>query len=141
MKRFLSISILCLLSSNLFAQADKIIGIWLTEDKGAHVEIYKKGNIYFGKIVWLKEAINKKTGEAWLDEQNEDKSKRNIALLGSKMLWNFTFNDNEYVGGKVYDSRNGKTYKGKLWLENDAILKMRAYVGIFFSTESWTKVK
>mgnify|MGYP000038256449 FL=1 len=57
------------------------------------------------------------------------------------MLWNFTFNDNEYVGGKVYDSRNGKTYKGKLWLENDAILKMRGYVGIFFSTESWTKVK
>jgi hypothetical protein len=39
----------------LFANdADKCLGIWLTEDKSAKVEIYKKGEKYFGKLIWLK---------------------------------------------------------------------------------------
>ena len=49
--------------------------------------------------------------------------------------------DDEYVSGKVYDSRDGKTYDGKLWLSENNSLKMRGYVGVFFKTETWTRIK
>jgi uncharacterized protein (DUF2147 family) len=142
MKRYLSIIVLSLIvSSTIFAQADNIVGTWLTEDKEAHVKIYKFNNTYYGEIIWLKEPNNPKTGKPWFDEENEDAAKRKLPLIGSKMLWGFTYKDGEYVNGNVYDSRNGVTYSGKLWLENKNFLKMRGYWGIFYSTETWIRVK
>lgn len=141
MKRFFYLTLLSLFTTVNFAQADNIIGTWLTEDTEAKVKIYKSNNSYYGKIVWLKEPNNPKTGKPWLDEQNSNKSKRNLGLMGSKMLWGFTYDGGEYTGGKVYDSRDGATYSGKLWLVDKNTLKMRGYWGIFYSTETWTKVK
>ena len=42
-------------SLSLLAQngTDAIVGVWLNKDKDAKIQIYKKGNEYFGKIVWL----------------------------------------------------------------------------------------
>lgn len=141
MKRYLSIIVLSFISTTIFAQADNIIGTWLTEDKEAHVKINKSNNTYYGEIIWLKEPNNPKTGKPWLDEENEDVAKKKLPLIGSKMLWGFTYDDGEYVNGNVYDSRKGAIYSGKLWLENENSLKMRGYWGIFYSTEIWTRVK
>jgi len=140
MKRFFCLTILSFLTTTIFAQADKILGTWLTEDKEAHIKIYKSNDLYYGKIVWLKEPNNPKTETAWLDEQNKDESKRKLPLLGANMLWDFMHRNNEYVKGSVYDSRNGAIYSGKLWLENPNTLKMRGYWGFFYSTETWTKL-
>jgi uncharacterized protein (DUF2147 family) len=129
------------LATSVNAQADKIIGTWLTQDKEAQVEIYKSNNLYFGKITWFKQPNDPKTNKPWLDEKNQDPKKRTQPLLGSTMLWNFQFDDDEYIGGNVYDSRDGKTYTGKLWLTDNNTLKMRGYVGVFYSTETWTRVK
>jgi len=123
------------------AQADKIIGTWLTQDKETYIEIYKSNNLYFGKITWFKQPNDPITNKPWLDEKNQDPKKRTQQLLGSVMLWNFEFYDDEYIEGKVYDSRDGKTYTGKIWLTDNNTLKMRGYVGIFFSTETLTRVK
>jgi uncharacterized protein (DUF2147 family) len=123
-----------------FAQAGNIIGNWLTQDKGAKVEIYKSNNQYFGKIIWLKDAVNSKTGKPWLDDQNPDASKRTLPLIDSMILWNFNYSNNQYVGGNVYDSRNGKIYSGKLWLTANNTLKMRGYWGVFYNTETWKKI-
>lgn len=123
------------------AQSDNIIGTWLTQDKEALVEIFNANNLYFGKITWLKNPDNPKTKSPWLDEKNQDPNKRSLPLLGSTMLWNFKFDKDEYNGGYVYDSRDGKIYTGKLWLVDHNTLKMRGYIGIFFSTETWTRIK
>ena len=108
MQRLFSFVFCVLLSTTLFAQADNIIGKWLTEDKEAKVEIYKSNNLYYGKIVWLKEPNNPKTGKPWLDEQNENPSKKLQPLMGSLTLLGFKFDAGEYTEGKVYDSRDGK---------------------------------
>jgi uncharacterized protein (DUF2147 family) len=140
MKRYIGILILSLISTTIFAQADNIIGTWLTADKEAHVKIYKSNNIYYGKIIWLKELNDPVTGKPWLDKENEVVAKRKLPLIGSKIFWGFTYADGEYVNGNVYDSRDGATYSGKLWLENKNTLNMRGYWGFFFSTETWTRV-
>ena len=141
MQKLLIIIFSFLLANSVNAQADKIEGVWLTQDKGAQVKIYKANNLYYGKITWLKQPNDPRTNKPLLDEKNKDPEKRTQTLVGSKILWNFKFYDNEYIDGKVYDSRDGKIYSGKLWLSDSNTLKMRGYVGIFFNTETWTRVK
>ncbi|MDX5321854.1 MAG: DUF2147 domain-containing protein [Bacteroidota bacterium] len=34
-------------------KGDDVIGVWLTGKKTAHVEIFKTGKYYYGKIVWI----------------------------------------------------------------------------------------
>ncbi|MCP9765677.1 DUF2147 domain-containing protein [Lacihabitans soyangensis] len=126
----------------IFSQtSNPIIGTWLTQDKKAHVEINYINGKYHGKIAWLKFPFNPKNNKYLMDENNPDPSKKGMPLLNSLILWDFIKEGDEYVKGKVYDSRDGKTYSGKLWLNNDFTLKMRGYWGLFYKTETWTKVK
>jgi len=141
MKKYLSIIVLSFFSLTAFPQSDNIIGIWLTQDKEAKVKIYKLNNTYYGKIIWLKKPINPKTNKPWLDNENKNSPKRQRTIIGSTMLWGFKYSNGEYVNGNVYDSRDGETYSGKLWLENNNNLKMRGYWGFLYSTEIWKRVK
>lgn len=141
MKRILSLLLFILLATHAFAQADKIIGTWLTADKKAHVEMYKSNDIYYGKIIWLAEPNDPATGKPKIDSKNPDASKRSQTILGSLIFYNFKYEDGEYTGGKIYDCREGKTYTGKLWINSDGTLSMRGYIGFLYSTETWTRIK
>lgn len=142
MKRLFSILSIIFITTSTFAQADKILGTWLSADKKAHVEIYKTvSGAYYGKIIWLAEPNDPATGKPKVDSKNPDASKRNQTILGSLTFINFTYDDGEYTGGKIYDCRDGKTYTGKLWLNADGTLSMRGYIGFLYSTETWTRLK
>ena len=142
MKRLLSILFVIFITTSTFAQADKILGTWLSADKKAHVEIYKTtSGAYYGKITWLSEPNDPATGKPKVDSKNPDASKRNVPLIGSLTFLNFTYDDGEYTGGKIYDCRDGKTYTGKLWLNADGTLSMRGYIGFLYNTETWTRIK
>jgi len=140
MKKYLSIIILSFFSLTAFPQSDNIIGIWLTQDKEAKVKIYKLNNTYYGKIIWLKNLSTQKQINLGLITKIKTVLKDN-ELLGSTMLWGFKYSNGEYVNGNVYDSRDGETYSGKLWLEYNNNLKMRGYWGFLYSTEIWKRVK
>jgi uncharacterized protein (DUF2147 family) len=141
MKRILNILSLIFISLPIFAQADKILGTWLSADKKAHVEMYKANNVYYGKVVWLSQPNDPVTGKPQLDTKNPDVSKRSQPVLGSILFNKFTYDDGEYTDGKIYDVRDGKTYTGKLWLNDDGTLSMRGYIGFLYSTETWTRLK
>jgi uncharacterized protein (DUF2147 family) len=66
---FLSLFFLTPIFSVAQIKADDITGLWLTEDKDAHVQIEKKGNAYFGKIVWLKFPNDDDTNTPKLDKK------------------------------------------------------------------------
>jgi uncharacterized protein (DUF2147 family) len=120
--------------------ADEIIGEWLTDKNEAVVEIYKCGDLYCGKIVWLKEPTNP-DGTDKLDTENPDPSKRGRPIVGLVMVWDFRYHGNgRWVDGRIYDPDNGKTYSCKMDLEDDT-LKVRGYIGIslFGRTTVWTR--
>ena len=127
MKRSIAFFIsLCVLSSAAVAQstvnpADKIIGIYWSPKKDAKIEIFKKGDKYFGKSVWS--STRRK------DLKNPDESLKKRDLLGVELLTNFTYGDNTYNNGKIYDPNSGKTYDCKISF-NGINLKVRGYVGI-----------
>lgn len=128
-------------------KADDVLGIWLNEDKDAHVEIYKDGDKYFGNIVWLKTPNREETGKPKLDRENEDESLRTRPVMGLMLLKDFEFDgDDEWEDGTIYDPKNGKTYKCYMEFDDEDNmdkLKIRGFIGfsLLGKTTYWTKVK
>jgi uncharacterized protein (DUF2147 family) len=141
-KLILSITMLLFFVLSVSAQkADAIMGKWLNPSGEGQVEIYKKGDKYFGKLAWIK-FPNEASGKPKTDLKNPDASLRTRPELGLELLKDFTFNgDNVYENGTIYDPKSGKTYSCKMTI-NGKKLKIRGYVGIslFGRTEEWTRV-
>ena len=127
---------------SIFSQvnADIIIGTWLTGSGKGKVQIYKEGNKYSGKIVWLKEP-NREDGTAKLDRNNSNKELQSRPIMGLNMLKNFTFEKDKWVDGTIYDPENGKTYSCKITYR-DGKLDVRGFIGISLigRTDTWFKV-
>ncbi len=119
--------------------ADKILGVWLTQDKSGKIKIYKKGNQYYGKIIWMDEPYDS-NGKPVTDKENPDAKLRSRPIAGMDIITNLVYEDGEWTDGNIYDPNDGKTYTCTLWLE-DGKLKVRGYLGWFFDTRTWTRVK
>jgi uncharacterized protein (DUF2147 family) len=142
-KLTLSIAMLLFFVLSVSAQnADAVLGKWLNPSGEGQVEIYKKGDKYFGKLAWIK-FPNDANGKPKTDVKNPEESLRTRPELGLELLKNFTFDgDNVYEGGTIYDPKSGKTYSCKMTL-NGKKLKIRGYIGVslFGRTEEWTRVE
>ncbi|QQS31286.1 MAG: DUF2147 domain-containing protein [Sphingobacteriales bacterium] len=128
---------LSLLSAITLNSADKVIGKWLNEEQDGAVEIFKKGDSFYGKLIWLKKGPNT------LDEKNPDASKQKLKLLGKEILQNFTYTADSklWQNGTIYDPKSGKTYSCKMWLNDNGSLSIRGYIGFSFigRTTVWTR--
>jgi len=137
------ILIASLLSFKTLSQikADDILGVWMTGGKEtAKIQIYKTGDKFYGKIIWLKNP--NENGKQRVDANNPDKTKRSKPIIGLVILTDFRFNaDVEWKGGDIYDPESGKTYSSYMFLKDRNTLKVRGYVGIslFGRTEVWTR--
>lgn len=133
---------ICLfISHSLFAQ-DTIIGKWKTIDDNSGktrsvVEIYKKGDLYYGKIVemYLEPHENP---DPVCDECDEEDPRYMQKTMGMEILKGVKKDDDQYVGGKILDPENGKVYTCKLWLENGD-LRLRGYIAFFYRTQTWLR--
>lgn len=126
-----------------FAQtvkADDILGTWLTGNGKAKVQIYKSGDKYNGKIVWLKNPTYE-DGKPKVDKNNSDKTKQSTPIMGLNLLKGFVFDDDEWEDGTIYDPENGKTYSCNIKMRNGS-LDVRGYVGFSMlgRTQIWIKV-
>ncbi|TAG56476.1 MAG: DUF2147 domain-containing protein [Cytophagales bacterium] len=114
--------------------SDKVIGTFWTPQKDGKIQIYKRKDLYYGKIF---EGKNPRK-----DTLNPDKSLRNRPVIGLEFMYNFKFEDDIYEDGKIYDPESGKTYSCKMWLEGDN-LKIRGFLGISLlgRTEFFERIK
>lgn len=141
MNKFFTLLIILAFTLGLHAQ-NEIVGTWFNTSKSGKVEIIKKGDKFFGEIVWLKEPLDENSGKAKVDENNPDESKRSLAIIGLQVLKNFVYDgEGKYSGGTIYDPENGKTYKCKMTLVDKDKLDVRGYIGIpaLGRTENWTR--
>lgn len=129
-----------LITTTSYAQK-QLLGKWLTESKDGIVEFYKENNKYYGKIVKLIPATHD-DGSPIKDLYNPDKNKQQRLVLGINSITAFEWDEENqtFINGQVYDPKNGKFYRGKIWIEAGT-LKLRGYVGIFYRTETWTRVR
>jgi uncharacterized protein (DUF2147 family) len=136
------IFIICMMIPTFAALAQDVIGKWKLEDGTAIVEVYKSGDIYNGKIVWLSKPTEA-DGTPVKDDLNPDPKLRNREVLGLNMLHGLKKDGNKYAGGKIYDPGNGKTYNCSMQVSGD-ILKVRGSLdsrGLIGRTMDWYRVK
>jgi uncharacterized protein (DUF2147 family) len=135
--RHLFLTILFLkFSTMLFSQskADDIIGVWYSPIKEGNVQIFKSGNKYYGKIVYLKNSVDKE-GNPVLDVNNPDKEKRKMPLVGILLLTEITFDGKKNSWkGKLYDydGEKGNTYDSYLTITKSGKLNIKGFWGLSF---------
>ena len=134
---FLLITIICQ------GQSNDILGVWLEEKKESKIEVYKKDNSFFGKIIWLKEPLDE-DGKIKLDKKNPNNSMRENPINGLVIMKDLKYKKKgEWSDGKIYDARSGKTYSLEVYMKNVNKLDLRGYLGftLFGKTTTWTRVK
>jgi uncharacterized protein (DUF2147 family) len=69
--------------------------------------------------------------------------RKNKKILGMKILTGLYRSGEEYKGGEIIDPENGKIYSCKMWLDEDDKnkLNLRGYLGPFYRTQQWVRVK
>ena len=124
--------------------ADAIVGHWYTKDKEALVEIFKEGETYAGKIVWLSDEVAMdENGVPVLDANNPDPEKAKHPVVGLTMAHGFSHaGGNDWENGHIYDPDNGKSYRCIMALKKGGKkLKVRGFIGVALlgRNEYWTR--
>ena len=122
-------------------QPDAVLGVWKNGEGTGMVQISKKGDRYFGKIVWLKVPTNP-DGTPRTDVNNPDESQRSRPLKGLENLRDFVFKgDNKWEEGRIYDPKNGNDYACEMKLVDENTLEVRGYIGVslFGRTDVWKR--
>lgn len=133
--------ILFIMTLSFTTHGQSIIGQWETFDddtkeKKAIIEIYKRNNLFFAKIV-----------ESYVSEKNAicetcTGTKKGKPIIGLVIIENIKKDEAEFNGGTILDPENGKTYKCYLELIDNNKLKVRGYLGfsVFGRTQYWHKI-
>lgn len=137
MKKLLVTLVLSLFSIMSFAQIE---GKWKTiddETKQAKsiVEIYKKGDQYYGKISQL---LVKPANPNCVECKDDRKNK---PILGMEIIKGLKKDGNEFTDGTITDPKTGKTYNCTIKRNGDK-LNVRGYMGVSLlgRTQVWQKV-
>ncbi|AMX04240.1 hypothetical protein A3224_12880 [Microbulbifer thermotolerans] len=129
----------CSLLFALQAGAQEVVGKWRTIDDETGqpksiIEIYQKGDKYYGRVVDLL----MKPDDTVCDKcPGERKGQR---IVGMDIITDMMKKGDTYEGGQILDPAKGKTYDCKFWLEGNE-LKVRGYLGFFYRTQTWQRVE
>src|SRR5690606_10818817 len=95
--------------------------------------------------VWLKEPIDKKTGEPRTNNNSRDSALRDQPLLGLRIVDGFQYaNGQLWEDGTVYDPESGRTYCGKITLINKNELRLRGNLcglSLLGRNDTWTRYR
>jgi len=122
---------------------DRLLGVWEPSNGRARVKVEKIGSKYYGKIVWLKEPNDPKSGLPKTDMNNPDANLRNVPLKGYRMLKDFVYQENnQWSEGTIYDPLNGSTYSCTIKMTDPNTLDIRGYIGVsaFGRTDVWKRL-
>lgn len=126
------------------ALAQQVLGVWTPEERDSEIEIaICDGGKICGRIISLTEPLNEE-GTAKLDINNKDASLWSRPIIGLELLTGFAADgQTKWKGGRIYNPRDGKTYKSTLTLNADGTLKVRGYIGIpaLGQTQVWSRVR
>lgn len=123
-------------SGALYAAPVSINGKWVTQDKDAVVTIDQCGAVVCGKLAQY--LVPPPNGADQRDVNNPDAKLRERKLLGTAFLTGFVPKGKEWHG-KVYDPKNGKTYRSVMYIGKSGNLVMKGCVGPFCRSQTWTR--
>lgn len=120
--RLLSTMLLTLVATTvMYAQqtADKIIGRYMNEENTRKIEVYKEGEFYWGKLVWINEANAK-------------------VKAGTVVLKKIKYTGKDWVG-YIYLPAKNKTLDGVFSIDKNNNLQITADAGMISKTKIWKR--
>lgn len=117
--------------------AQPIAGRWITQDGGAIVQIGPCGDATCGKIATVLKA---RPGAAATDVNNPDSALRARPIVGLPILSGFSDAGDDWRG-RIYDPRNGKSYKSIVSRAKDGTLQVKGCISFICQTQVWKPVK
>jgi uncharacterized protein (DUF2147 family) len=143
MKKTITTSVVILLFLTLSSfkpiddSADKIIGKWILPDN-IRIEIFKKNNKFYGKIIDLEGFNNEQTK----DIKNPDKSRRNNELIGKIIISDLEYdsNLNQWINGTIYAPQKGIELNLKINYAKENELEAEASKLFFWKSIIWKKI-
>lgn len=121
---------------------DAIVGVWKTGEGTAMVKIYKSGENYQGRVVWLKEPNDPETGKPKVDKNHPEAANHSRPILGLVNIWGFKYTEEKtWDNGNIYDPKNGNTYSCTIRMLNANTIEVRGYIGVSLigRTDTWTR--
>lgn len=117
------------------------VGTWKTIDDEtkkakSYVKITESNGVLYGKIVKL---INPSEPDPKCTACKG--KKKGQSITGMTIIWGAKKNGDKYTGGKILSPSKGKIYKLKMWNEGEKKLKIRGYIGFFYRTQTWYRIK
>ena len=82
-------------------------------------------------------------GKPKVDRQNPKEELRSRPIVGLRVVEGFEYSGGgEWKHGRIYDPESGKTYKCKMRLTDEGVLKVRGFIGfsLLGRTTEWTRV-
>lgn len=143
MKNVFLLALLLIVGKTSYAQHAN--GKWTTIDdktgkKKSTVELYKEDGKLYGKIQYL-----------YPREGREDNPKCKLCtddrkdqpLVGLQIVRGLEWDGSTWKNGTIVDPENGKVYNVKIWVDKNTPdkLNVRGYVGPFYRTQTWERVK
>jgi uncharacterized protein (DUF2147 family) len=127
------------------AKAQTCVGTWITIDdetgkKKSKVELYKSDGYLYGKIVYLYPREGREENPKCTKCSGD---RKNQPLIGLQIVRGMKWDGEEWDSGTIVDPQTGKVYTCNIWLEegNPDKLNVRGYVGPFYRTQTWIRVK
>jgi uncharacterized protein (DUF2147 family) len=129
---------LSMLSGAAFAADPQ--GTWLSGDGGTKVHISNCGGKLCGKVVWLQEPTDPKTGKPKTDALNPDPAKQARPMIGLQVVNGLTPSGADRWSGSIYNADDGKTYSANMQLTGDSTAKVEGCVlGILCKGQTWKR--
>jgi len=107
--------------------AERLIGVWESEEKNLLIQISKEGPHFVGTMTYY-QCATETIMRSRVDIENPDPSLVGRKLLGLKLVEKLSYRGNDvWDGGKIYDPNSGRTYDARVQLTNANTLVVRGY--------------
>lgn len=117
----LSLVFIVVLYGNRIDTKDQIMGRWENPDKTRQIEIFKKGELYFGKILWLKDT-------------------KNVAVKkGDIVMFDIRFSKNKWMG-KIKVPAKEDAFDMEITMPTIDKLNIKGSYGLLSKTRVWTRI-
>ena len=111
-------------------------GVWIDDTGKGAVMIEPCGQTLCGRIVWLKQATDRR-GRPLTDGNNPEPRLRQRPICGLPVIGNLKRQtDGSWDGGWIYDPKEGKSYDVELRLRAPNTLLVTGYLGLKFLSET-----
>jgi uncharacterized protein (DUF2147 family) len=115
-------------------------GVWLTQAGDARLQVSRCGGGICGRIVWLRDPIDAKTGKPQVDDKNTNPALQQRPIIGLSILIGMQPSGANKWSGKIYNADDGQTYTAHVTVKSASALEVEGCVGAFCGGETWTRV-